>query len=129
MGLYSITISGNCGDNELVKIWRVSEDDNINEKTADALKLDIEKIIYCSIHTLRDENYRLKTIVALGNDHKVVICDRNLKVIDSIVGIYVEGLYMTGTMKNIVLGTHLKGGKFIIWNIKPLIEKIDEYTL
>ena len=36
---------------------------------------------------------------------------------------------MTGNMKNIVLGTHIKGGKFIIWNIKPLIEKIDEYTL
>jgi len=39
------------------------------------------------------------------------------------LGVSVEGLYMTGTMKNIVLGTHVKNGKFIIWNIKALLKK------
>jgi len=50
-------------------------------------------------------------------------------MIDEIIGVSLVGLYMTGTMKNIVLGTHLRNGKFIIWNIKSMIDKIEEFTI
>lgn len=80
MGLYSVTVSGS--DNELVKIWKIMEEDSTNEKTADAFKVGIEEIAYCSIQTLRDENDRLRTIVVLANSNKLVICDKSLNVID-----------------------------------------------
>jgi len=47
----------------------------------------------------------------------LVICDKDLKVFETLRGVCVTGIYMIGSMKSIVVGTLNGAGKITVWNI------------
>lgn len=126
MGLYAVTVC----KNDVVKIWFLKGDNgHIQEKPVDAYQLGVGSPRYVAVHTLKDTNDRLKTIAVIADESKVVICDRELRVYETFVGVSVCAIHMIGSMKSIVVGTLNSSGKLTIWNITSLVEKIPEYVL
>jgi hypothetical protein len=78
LGLYAVTVS----KGDIVKLWAIySLEGHLTEKTIDAYQLNIENPHLCAVHTLKDESDRLRTFVVLSNGSKVVLCDREFKVV------------------------------------------------
>lgn len=107
---------------DVVKLWPVySPEGHLSEKTIDSYQLQIEKPHICAIHTLRDDSDRLRTFVVLANNSKVVLCDRDLNIVQTLEGLEISGVHMAGTAKSAVLGTYSPTGKLTIWNISSLL--------
>jgi len=55
------------------------------------------------VHTLMNENERYKTIIALSDGNRIVLCDRKFNVFKILEGIECKNLNIIGSVKNVVL--------------------------
>lgn len=81
------------------------------------------------MHTLRDDSDRLRTFVVLASSSRAVLCDRDLNVLQTIEGLEIGGLHVTGSAKSAVLATCSPAGKLTVWNISGLLERMKGYVL
>lgn len=81
----------------------------------------MDEVEFGLVHTLKDENERFKTIIVLTDKNSIVICDKDLNVLQSINGIECKALEIIGSMKNVVLITQTKQDKLIVWNLTNLV--------
>ena len=47
----------------------------------------MDEVELCLVHTLKNENERYKTFVIFADKNKVVICDKNFNVLQTIKGV------------------------------------------
>ena len=81
------------------------------------------------MHTLKDENEQLKTFLIFTDKSKLVICDREFTVHQTINGVECKALEIIGSMKNVVLITQTKQDKLIVWNLTKMLEKVEYYSM
>ena len=125
-GNYAVTVARN----DVVKLWHIhAPEGHLTDKATDACRLGVEAPELCAVHTLQDDNDRLRTFVVVANREKAVLCDRELNVVQEISGVDICGLHMTGTSKSAVLGTYSSAGKLTVWNISGLLERIPGYVI
>jgi len=77
-GLHACAITG---EDEMIKLWKLGDPSHPVEVTVDSYQVNIEQPKHCSIATLKLENERMKTVVLLASSTKMVLVDRNLKLI------------------------------------------------
>ena len=82
-GLHAVTISG---DGEQVKVWELkpSQFSHPVDKTVESCQIGLDTVKHCAVVTLRGDDGRLKTLIVVGNDNKLVLLDRDLKLIKEI---------------------------------------------
>ncbi len=126
LGLYALTIA----KNYVIRLWNLySNLSNPSETAIDSYAIGLDRPLHCAIHTVKDINERVKTVTVFADENNVAICDRHLKVYETLQGVDCVELYMIGSMKNVVLATLSSAGKLTIWNITSIVEKMPEYTI
>lgn len=104
-------------------LWNLnsSNPQKMELKVIEPYEIDLDEIESCLVHTLKDENERYKTLIIFSDKSKIVICDRDFTVHQTIVGVECKSLQIIGSMKNVVLITQTKQGKLIVWNLTKLV--------
>lgn len=59
-----------------------------------------------------------------ADKNRIVICDKNFNVLQTINGVECKSMEMVGSMKNTVLITQTKQDKLVVWNLTKLVEKM-----
>ena len=98
------------------------------EVTIDSSTINMEQPQHCSIATIKEENERLRTIVVIAGDNKLVVLDRELKLIEEFGGVAVEEMYFMGGVRSAVFGT-VAGGKLVVWDFNKIAHQQPEYVL
>ena len=73
------------------------------------------------IHTLKNDNERLKTLIVLSGNDKIVICDKYFNIHQSLLGVECKSMEIIGSVKNVVLITRSKAEKLYVWNLTKLL--------
>lgn len=103
----------------MVKFWRLADPTHPVELTVDSYQVNIDQPKHCSIATLKLENERMKTVVLLASSTKMVLLDRNLKLIKEFEGVTIDEVFCFGASRRAVFGT-LAGGKLSVWDFTKL---------
>lgn len=76
--------------------------------------------------TLKGDDERLKTILVVSSDNKIVMLDRELKPLKEIEGVQVDSIISFGASKSAVFGT-VANGKVTVWDLTSIAKETAEY--
>ena len=111
----------------MIKLWKLADPSHPDEITVDSYQVNIDQPKHCSISTMKLENERMKTVVLLASSSKMVLLDRNLKLIKEFEGVIVDELFCFGASRRAVFGI-LNGGKLSVWDFTKLANEQEEYV-
>jgi hypothetical protein len=77
-----------CKSDYTIKLWTLfSPEGHLTHKTIDSYRLGIDNPQICGIHTLQDDNDRMRTFAVIVGNSKAAICDQDLNLLETLEGV------------------------------------------